>query len=549
MSNLKIDFFMVYQKLNNFKRMKRFLLFFLFLIGFITVNSSKASESEASKPATNPIIWADVPDAAMVRVGDTYYMSSTTMHMSPGLPIMKSKDLVNWKLVRYAYNQLADNEKLRLENGQNAYGAGSWASCIRFHNGLYYVSTFSATSGKTHVFTTDNIEKGAWEERAFEPVLHDHTLFFDDDGKVYMIYGAGDIRIAELTPEVTGLKVDGVNKVIIPNASRIASDRVGLPAEGSQMIKHNGYYYLFNITWPPNDMRSVIVHRAKTITGPYEGKLLLKDRGIAQGSIIDTPNGEWYAYMFRDYGAVGRIPYLMPMKWENDWPVLGVDGKVPDILDITSEEQLGVNGIVSSDEFNRIEGDDPLPLYWQWNHNPDNRFWSLSDVTGYLKLTSGRIDSSPLQTRNILTQRTFGPESAASTFVDATFMKNGDFAGMIALQKKYAFVGLKKEDDHYSIVMINGEGEKPVEVASLPLEQNGVHLKIECDFKERTDKAYCYYSLDGVDWKPIGDTLQMAYTLPHFMGYRFGLVYYATKETGGYTLFDYYRIEDRITKQ
>ncbi len=98
--------------------------------------------------ATNPIIWADVPDAAMVRVGDTYYMSSTTMHMSPGLPIMKSKDLVNWKLVSYAYDTLANNEKLRLENGNNAYGAGSWASSIRFHNGLYYVSTFSATSGK-----------------------------------------------------------------------------------------------------------------------------------------------------------------------------------------------------------------------------------------------------------------------------------------------------------------------------------------------------------------------------------------------------------------
>lgn len=526
--------------------MKRLFVIPLLLLNFFCANSSTEEEGKIIK-ATNPIIWADVPDVAMVRVGDTYYMSSTTMHMSPGVPIMKSKDLVNWKLVSYAYDRLADNEKLRLENGKNAYGAGSWASSIRFHNGRYYVSTFSSTSGKTHVYTTDNIEKGEWKETTFEPVLHDNTLFFDNDGKVYMIYGAGDIRIAELTDEVSRLKENGINKVIIPNASRVASEKVGLPAEGSQMVKHNGYYYLFNITWPPNDMRTVIVHRAKEITGPYEGKVVLKDRGIAQGSMIDTPEGDWYAYMFRDYGAVGRIPYLMPMKWENGWPVLGENGNVPDTLDIPVSEQLGVWGIVSSDEFNRIEGDAPLPLCWQWNHNPDDRYWSLSDSPGYLRLTSSRIDNSPLQARNILTQRTFGPESAASTFVEVSSMKNGDYAGMIALQKKYAFVGVKKEKNRYTIVMINGEKDEPVEVASFPLEQNGVHLKIECDFKNRTDKAYCFYSLDGVNWTAIGNTLQMAYTLPHFMGYRFGLIHYSTKETGGYVDFDYYRIEDRIT--
>ena len=520
----------------------------ILLLCLSSLSTSTASEDE-NKKATNPIIWADVPDVAMVRVGDTYYMSSTTMHMSPGLPIMKSKDLVNWRLVSYAYDTIADNEKLRLENGNNAYGAGSWASSIRFHNGLFYVSTFSATSGKTHVFTTDNIEKGEWKEKSFTPVLHDHTLFFDEDGRVYMIYGAGDIRIAELTPELTGLKEGGIHEVIIPNASKVASEKVGLPAEGSQMVRHNGYYYLFNITWPPNDMRTVIVHRAKNIEGPYEGKLLLRDRGIAQGSIIDTPEGEWYAYMFRDYGAVGRIPYLMPMKWENDWPVLGIDGAVPDTLDIPASEELGVWGIVASDEFNRMPDDEPLPLYWQWNHNPDNRFWSLTDSPGYLRLTSGRIDNSPLQARNTLTQRTFGPESAASTFVEVTQMKNGDYAGMIALQRRYAFVGVKKDNDSYSVVMINGAGDEPVEVASIPLNQNGVHLKIECDFKNRTDIASCYFSFDGVTWEPIGNTLHMAYTLPVFMGYRFGLTYYATKEAGGYSEFDYYRVEDRITEE
>lgn len=518
--------------------MKRLIVIPLLILFIITSNGKNVVK--------NPIIWADVPDAAMVRVGDTYYMSSTTMHMSPGLPIMKSNDLVNWRMVSYAYDTLADNEKLRLENGNNAYGAGSWASSIRYHNDAFYVSTFSATSGKTHIYKTDNIESGEWEAITFEPVLHDHTLFFDDDGKTYMIYGAGNITLVELKSDLSGIKEDSKHNIIIENASKVASDKIMLPAEGSQMIKHNGYYYIFNIVWPPNDMRTVIAHRAKEITGPYEGKVILKDRGIAQGSIIDTPEGDWYAYMFRDNGSVGRIPYLIPMKWADNWPVFGENGVVPDTLDIDVNSQLGAWGIVSSDEFNRIAGDDPFSLHWQWNHNPDERFWSLTDYPGYLRITAGRIDESPLQARNTLTQRTFGPESSAATFIEVDNMNNGDYSGMIALQKNYGYVGVKKENNKYSIIMINVEGEEVSEIESVPLNQNGVHLKIECDFKDRTDKANFYYSLDGIQWVSIGNTLQMSYTLPHFMGYRFGLFHHATEETGGFTDFDYFRIDDQI---
>src|SRR5690554_2867468 len=185
--------------------MKHFFTITLFLISLTTAFGRMTNETEDTKP-TNPVIWADVPDMAMVRVGDTYYMSSTTMHMSPGLPIMKSKDLINWRMVSYAYDTLADNEKLRLENGNNAYGAGSWASSIRYHNDNFYVSTFSATSGKTHIYKTDNIEKGEWEAITFKPVLHDHTLFFDDDGKTYMIYGAGNITLVELESDLSSVK-------------------------------------------------------------------------------------------------------------------------------------------------------------------------------------------------------------------------------------------------------------------------------------------------------------------------------------------------------
>lgn len=500
-----------------------------------------------SKEATthNPIIYADVPDAAIVRVGDVYYMSSTTMHMSPGVPIMKSNDLVNWKLVSYAYDTLIDNEMMRLENGNNTYGRGSWASSIRYHEGVFYVTTFSATAGKTHVYTTTDIENGPWKAQEFSPMLHDHSLFFDDDGRVYMVYGGGDVRLVELNNDLSGVKPGGVDKVIVEDAGKVAAERLMLHAEGSQLMKHNGQYYLFNITWPQNDMRTVIIHRSDNIAGPYEGRVALKDRGIAQGCIIDTPEGDWYAYLFRDYGALGRIPYLVPMKWEDGWPVLGVDGTVPDNLDLPANRR-DWSGIVTSDEFKRKKGDNSLPLAWQWNHLPDNRFWSLDQRKGYLRLTTGRVDTDVLQSRNMLTQRTMGPTSSATTKLDVSQMKDGDYAGLIALQKKYAYVGVKMENSTKSIVMVSAESDEPVVLAELPLNKKKVYFKIDCDFRERTDKAYFFYSLNGKDWTRIGEPLQMSYTLPHFMGYRFGLFNFATKSTGGFVDFDYFRISPNI---
>lgn len=501
--------------------------------------------------AKNPIIWADVPDAAIIRVGDTYYMSSTTMHMSPGLPIMKSKDLANWEMLNYAYDTLCDNDDMNLENGKNTYGKGSWASSFRYHNGTYYVSTFAATSGKTHVYSTTDIEKGNWKEQTFEPVLHDHTLFFDDDGKVYMIYGGGEIHIVELNEDFSGLKDGGVNKVIIENASAVAGGKVGLNAEGSQMIKKDGYYYLFQITWPQNDMRTEIVHRAKSITGPYEGKVFIKDRGIAQGSVIETPKGEWYAYMFRDFGAVGRIPHLLPMEWENDWPIISGDGTAPEYLDIPAVED-NLSNIVASDEFERNDNDPKLPLAWQWNHNPNNDFWSVDARKGYLRLTTNHVIENVSSAKNTLTQRTFGPESSAYTSVDVANMKDGDYAGIIALQKFYGFVGVKADGDKKYIIMETNQNDEVVnEVESIEITQDNIYLRIDCDFNvvnenSRNDKAYFYYSLDGEEWTKIGETLQMRYTLPHFMGYRFGLFNYATKEPGGFADFDFYRVKKQI---
>jgi beta-xylosidase len=500
-----------------------------------------------AQTAKNPIIFADVPDLSMIRVGTTYYMSSTTMHMSPGVPIMKSKDLVNWQLINYAYDTLANIDELNLNNGKSTYGRGSWASSLRYHKGLYYVTTFAQTTGRTHIYTTKNLEKGPWESLSFKPSYHDHTLFFDDDGRVYMIYGAGNLKLVELKEDLSGEKPGTTEQTIIENASSPAGANINLRAEGSQLFKVNGKYYLFNITWPRGGMRTVVIHRADKITGPWEGKLGLQDLGVAQGGLIDDTKGNWYAYFFRDYGSVGRVPYLVPVKWVDGWPVLGVDGKVPETLNLPAGRGL-IPNIVASDEFNRKSGERPLPLVWQWNHNPDNKLWSVTKKKGCLRLKTGRVDTSFLFARNTLTQRTIGPICSGSTYIDVSNMKEWDFAGLALLQKKYGLVGVKYVDNVKSIIMVSAESERPVEIQSIPLTGNKIYLKIECNFNERKDIAYFFYSLDGKSWTSIGSPLKMSYTLPHFMGYRFGLFNYATKSVGGFVDFDFFRIEDKISK-
>ncbi len=493
--------------------------------------------------AQNPVIFADVPDLSMIRVGDTYYMSSTTMHMAPGVPIMKSTDLVNWELVNYAYDTLANVDAMNLVNGKSTYGKGTWASCIRYNKGMYIVSTFAQTTNKTYIYKTKDIEKGLWERITFSPAYHDHTIWLDDDGKIYIIWSVRKLMIAEMKEDLSGVK-EGTERVMIEDANAPLGKNVGL-GEGSQLFKANGRYYLFNIAWPRGGMRTVVIHRSDKITGPWEGKVGFQDLGVAQGGMVDTPDGRWFAYLFRDFGAVGRIPYIVPMKWEDGWPVIGVDGKVPETLDLPANKSL-IPGIVNSDEFDRKKGEPALPLVWQWNHNPDNSLWSVTERKGFLRLKTGRTDSLFVLSRNTLTQRTIGPVCSGATSVDVSKMKEGDFAGLVLLQSKFGQVCVKLENGEKSVVMVNAGSGKPVEVQKIPLKQNTVYLKAACNFNDKTDRAFFYYSLDGKKWTAIGDELKMEYSLAHFMGYRLVLFNYATKNTGGHADFDWFRISPEM---
>lgn len=525
----------------------------------IATSCNSQTENKTAEKATNPIIWADVPDMSMMRVGDTYYMSSTTMHMNPGVPIMKSKDLSNWEIVNYAYDKLGDKDETMLLNGKNTYGKGSWASCIRYVNNKFFVSTFDQVTAKTYFFTTDNIEGGTWERHEFEPSLHDHSIVFEDNRHVYMVNGNGKIFIREIEPDFSGVKPNS-EQVLIENAGLPAGENLMLGAEGSQMFKINGKYYLFNICWPRGGVRTVICHRADSLFGPYEGKVVFMDKGVAQGGLVDTPDGKWFAYLFGDRGAVGRIPFLVPVVWEDGWPVIGVDGKVPDTLDLPANTTI-IPGIVDSDNF---DGDKPK-LVWQWNHNPVNELWSMSERKGFLRLKTDRIDTLFTQSRNMLTQRTFGPKCSGSICLDASNLNDGDIAGLALLAGKFGFVAIQNNGGKKMIVMENnqpvGNGGNPWPprrgvqhiVDSIPTDANIVYFKADCNFERiadeseigshGTDKAEFYYSFDGKQWNIIGDTLNMSYSLDHFMGQRYALFFYSTKQPGGFADFDWYDIK------
>lgn len=494
----------------------------------------------------NPIIWADVPDMSIIRVGDTYYMSSTTMHMSPGLPIMKSKNLVDWKMASYAYDILGTIDEFELKNGKNMYGGGSWASSLRYHKGTFYVSTFSNNSGLNYVYSTKDPDSSPWDVKTFRPMVHDHSLFFDDDGKVYMITAGGRIGIRELKSDLSGFKEGSEKKTIIEDADAITGKPKGLPAEGAQLFKVKDKYYLFLINWPKGSMRTQLLFRADNIMGPYEGKVVLEDKGVAQGGFIEGPGGKWYGYFFRDFGSVGRIPHLVPMEWEDGWPVFGEDGIVPMKLDIAAE-QPDIPAIVASDDFSRKKGDADLPLVWQWNHNPDNANWSVKERKGHLRLKTGHVANNFLSAKNTLTQRTFGPVSTGEVAIEVSEMKDGDIAGLGLLQRKYGLVGVKKEGEKYFIFAGNAQKADKNEVyyeelETIPLRGTKAYFKVEANYTDRKDEGYFYYSLDGKKWNPIGNTLKMEYSMPHFMGYRFALFNYATQQIGGSVDFDYFKV-------
>lgn len=528
----------------------------IFLLG--NSNHSFVMNAAAATTINNPVIWSDVPDLDAIRVGDTYYMVSTTMFFSPGAPIMKSKDLVSWEICNYVYDTLADGDVQKLTNGKHDYSHGQWAASLRYHDGTFYVFFGSYGTGKSYIFKTKDIENGKWERSEINGMYHDASILFDDDGRNYLVYGGGgEIKIKEFNSEMTDFKWGGVEKTLFKTGLD------GLAGEGSHIQKIGDYYYVFVIAWPSGSGRIELCYRSKDLLGNYEGKTVLNSgvgsygSGVAQGGIVDTPDGKWYGLLFQDHGSVGRIPVLVPVTWDKDWPVMGVNGKAP--IQITVDNDAVGTSLAKDDDFSYSEN--KLKLEWQWNHNPDNKSWSVTERDGWLRLYNNNKANSIIDARNTLTMRTEGPECNSYIKLDTKGMKPGDYAGLSAFQYNYGNVGVYVTDSGEKKIYMSKNGgyggdnilksyDKKIEEVGLRGDE--VYLKVNFKFNDiksdlsssnNIDKASFYYSYDGNNWTKIGEDLGMTYDLKMFTGYRSGIYSYPTKTTGGYADIDLFEYE------
>ena len=520
-----------------------------------TAASADDYETLQMEKVQNPMLWADVPDPDVIRVGDTFYLVSTTMHLMPGAPIMKSKDLKNWETVGYIFDKLTDSPKYDMKEG-TVYGRGQWATSLKYHNGKFYAllaPNEAGAMGDTYIFTADKAE-GPWKILSRMRHFHDCSLFFDDDNRVYVVYGTGEMM--ELKSDLSDV-IEGTHQQIFQREA----DETGI-LEGSRVIKHNGKYYLLMIShvYEPGKHRREVCYRADDIHGPWEKQVILESEfgGFsyeAQGTIVDTEDGDWYGIIFQDRGGVGRVLTLMPCRWINGWPMLGDEnGKVPDTVRALRNGEPKTS-IVNSDDFD----DTKLGLHWQWNHNPIDNAWSLTERPGFLRLKTSRVVPNIYLAPNSLTQRMMGPTSSASVCIDLSHLKDGDCAGFAAFNSDSGLLTVKKKGKRLVLEMSEQkveltEREKAVTaveeklIESVNLKQNKIWLRIDADFRPSTDNRFggkdlatFYYSLDGEQWTKIGSDYKMAFDWRRFfMGSKFTLFCYATKKAGGYADFDYF---------
>lgn len=496
----------------------------------------------------NPVLWADVPDPDVIRVGDDFYMVSTTMHLMPGCPVMHSKDLVNWRTIGYVFDRLEDTPRYDLEGG-TVYGKGQWATSIRYRDGRFYV-LFSPNDQpyKSYIYTTTD-PAGKWELLARTDHFHDASLLLDDDGRNYVFYGGGDIRLRELKSDFSGVEPGGIDTVVIhPDSSE-----TGLH-EGSRVIKHDGKYYAFVISWPSGEPRRQLCYRADSITGPYEKMVVLQSEFggfpyVGQGCLVDDNDGNWWGIIFQDRGGVGRILTLNPATWTDGWPMLGDSiGHVPSVI-TKKTEPLPHSGVAMSDNF----ADGRKNILWQWNHNPVDSLWSLSERPGWLRLhTVGTADNIFLA-RNTISQRMEGLACEGTVKIDISSMKAGDRAGFAAWNGDAGLLTIADDGNGRRLVAQTASvalGEpghavttvETVDTESVTLEHNEVWLRINADFRPGTDTATFSYSTDGAEWYEIGKPFKMRFDYRRFfMGTRFAIFNYSTTGNGGYIDIDEFK--------
>lgn len=419
----------------------------------------------------NPILYADYSDPDAIRVGEDYFMTASSFCNAPGLPILHSKDLVNWKVVNYALDKIPE---FRYRNP--IHGCGVWAPSIRYHEGTYFICFPMPDEGIYMTTTKDPF--GKWSKPVnIRPGAGwiDPCPFWDEDGKAYLVAGVAKSRIGyksvlhmvEMQPDGMGLIGEEV-KIFDGNEN----DQVTI--EGPKMYKRNDWYYIFA---PAGGVKTgwQTVLRSKNPFGPYEYKVVMRQgdspvNGPHQGAWVDTVTGEDWFLHFQDVYAAGRIVHLQPMHWENDWPIIGVNKpgndygepvmeyKKPDIGktagELADSSQYPVCEPDCDDDFTG----EKLGMQWQWNANPEADWYALDTQKGQLRLNA--VDAVPLRPvgdcRNILLQKWAAPEFICMTKMNLAGMQEGDMAGVVSLGMEYSALAVAKKNGTYTLKQIKG---------------------------------------------------------------------------------------------
>ncbi|HEX2972927.1 MAG TPA: family 43 glycosylhydrolase, partial [Tepidisphaeraceae bacterium] len=525
-----------------------------------SVTSAAAAQSwtadNGNGTYSNPLFYEEFEDPDVIRVGEDYYLAGTTMHMNPGLVVMHSKDLVNWELASYCIDRLDLGPKFRLEGG-NIYGQGIWAPCIRYHDGTFYI--FSNVNGVgTQVFRSKS-PNGPWARNQL-PGMHDLSVLFDD-GKIYAIYGAGRPTIVELNKDLTA---------ILPNTRRQMNAQ-GL-GEGHHLYKIKSKYY--DVSAIPGGHTDQVVARADSIDGPWQVERMVQSESLGvptqnglratgradsrtftitpsnpnagggltlhQGGIVDTPSGEWWSIIMQDHGSIGRMVALVPVTWDNSFPIIGLPGnlrKAPNtwLKPNTGHTQPPKPAFVRSDRFDAPK----LNPVWQWNHVPDDAKWSLTEKPGVLRLHSLPADDFWMA-RNSLTQRPSGPECVATVEIDASGLIAGDTVGLALLNLPYAWIGLVKSAEGVALQTFDQTNRTTVKAPASPTH---LWLRVACNFD--TEKAVFSWSADGKEFTRLGEPFTMVFQLTTFQGVRLALFNYNTSgKPGGHADFDNFTLDE-----
>ncbi|NUP61022.1 MAG: family 43 glycosylhydrolase [Nonomuraea sp.] len=482
---------------------------------------------------TNPVVWQDFADGDIIRVGDAYYYSASTMHYSPGAPILRSYNLVDWEYAGHSVPRLDFDSGAYDLNGGRAYVKGIWASTLNYRpsNSTYYWIGCTEFN-RTYVYTASAVD-GTWTKRSrINNCYYDAGLLVDTDDTMYVAYGNSTISVAQLS-------ADGLSQVRAQQVFQTPSS-VGT-LEGSRFYKRNGYYYIW-LTRPANGQ---YVLRSTSPWGPYEMRQVLLNLpgpisggGVPhQGGLVQTQNGDWYYMSFVDAYPGGRVPALAPITWSGDWPVLqtvngawGVNYPKPNI-----QTSRTVASMIGPDTFTSAT----LGPRWEWNHNPDTGRFSTGDG---LRLQTATVTGDLYNARNTLTHRIQGPSSTATIELDYSQMANGDRAGLAMLRDQSAWIGVRRDNGVNRVVMTNGltmNGSwqttgTGTEAAGANVSGGRIWLRVSADIRPGSGRqARFSYSTDGSTYVSLGPAFTLNNAWQFFMGYRFGIFNYATQALGG----------------